>query len=470
MRSSSTFDSFEYDDEYEYDDHDCEQTEWPTILDHRRIRKALVTVIWVALVLGALHVLAIIGILVAFLVKDQTPIDSQFPFYKNTRFAECAAVPPDLNVCSAIAASWTEGGSGKRFSYYQDLGRNYILEPETTTTAEISYDWCQMMSCFNDYKVIPSSVNDPAMGLTSLSGWWYAAFSITSALWSFIRSCPAFRRSYKDPPSCKGIGSMGVIDWVFFAWDLCGPLVWWWVSFALLIINPEPSPSLSLLAWATAWKLSSTLQYYPQSCMFARLPRLGRALPWVFGFLAVAQWAATIYVIQGGGEGNSSETIYPSYSCLASQVSSGPGTSSCSAEEICSKDWLFSGPNFPIPGDQGEGLPFGLFILMTTAAGSAVAISWLVSIDVGGRSFKENYSMWAPTINLALVGALSILIITPMVGKFFGTEWSQRQRDAVVSWDDDCRAVHVGLSPWRFYLDVNIYARPLHVAKMWFGV
>jgi hypothetical protein len=40
--------------------------------------------------------------------------------------------------------------------------------------------------------------------------------------------------------------------------------------------------------------------------------------------------------------------------------------------------------------------------------------------------------------------------------------------DAAVAFDWECQAVHVALSPWRFYTDVK-YEQGLRIAKMWFN-
>jgi hypothetical protein len=59
--------------------------------------------------------------------------------------------------------------------------------------------------------------------------------------------------------------------------------------------------------------------------------------------------AATDESITGG-----TKKIYDSYTCLTAQLATAPGTSTCSAEEICSKDWLFSAPYFDMLGAMAE--------------------------------------------------------------------------------------------------------------------
>jgi hypothetical protein len=43
-----------------------------------------------------------------------------------------------------------------------------------------------------------------------------------------------------------------------------------------------------------------------------------------------------------------------------------------------------------------------------------------------------------------------------------------RGREGAVAFNSDCNALHVNVSPWRYYLDVE-YDLPLRVARMWFN-
>ncbi|KAJ5982208.1 hypothetical protein N7451_012308 [Penicillium sp. IBT 35674x] len=100
------------------------------------IRKVIVVIGYGTLVLTALNAIAIIAILITLLVKYNSPVDSEFSLYKNTRFKECAAVQPDAANCSAISASYERDST---YSHYADLGRFYIVGSE-----QASYEWCQM--------------------------------------------------------------------------------------------------------------------------------------------------------------------------------------------------------------------------------------------------------------------------------------------------------------------------------------
>jgi hypothetical protein len=64
--------------------------------------------------------------------------------------------------------------------------------------------------------------------------------------------------------------------------------------------------------------------------------------------ITVIQWIATTHFmsIHGGYDLTGSPTVqsdlYRRYDCLQSQISNTTGTSVCSPEQLCAKDWLFS--------------------------------------------------------------------------------------------------------------------------------
>jgi hypothetical protein len=422
-------------------------------------------------VLATLNIIAIVGILIYLLVNSNTSTDSEFALYKNTRFKDCAAVVPDASNCSAILTTWMkESGSGHG-AYYANLGRFYILGTQVTTENKVSYDWCQTVSCFNDYKVIPSSANDSAMGITALHGWWFVILSAWTTIWSLRKTSPWFHKKTRTK-SCRGWRELGIIDWLAIVYHLCGPLVVWWVSFADSIISPVPWPTLSLISWLTTWGYSSLLQYHPYSCIFARVPRIARALPWIFGLLAILQCAATFYLaVTDESMTGGTKNIYDSYTCLAAQITTAPGTSTCSAEQICSKEWLFSAPYFNLPGDMGKGLPFGLCVTGLVIAIVAPAVIIMAKISINSEiSFKRYYRKWSPLLCLSFLAIATILLIGLWYPIELGRSWNRRKADALVAYDVECNVVHVALSPWRFYLDVNRYARWLRVVRLWFGV
>ncbi|KAE8365653.1 hypothetical protein BDV27DRAFT_126573, partial [Aspergillus caelatus] len=212
---------------------------------------------------------------------------AEFVLYKNTRFQECTSIAPDADNCSEIETAW------KHSTRYTRLGaqdRWHILWASLGP-----YDWCQIASCFHEYKVIPSMPRSSAMSLTTFQSWCYMAMSSLGAMWAFKSWWPGVRSKKSASEPCKGLRELGVLNWGFLIWDICGPTIFWWVSFVRELVEPVPITTLSTIAWATCWKYSYLVRYHPYSCFLARFPRVERALPWVLGTMATLQWTVTLY-------------------------------------------------------------------------------------------------------------------------------------------------------------------------------
>ncbi|KAL3462459.1 hypothetical protein BJX64DRAFT_259182 [Aspergillus heterothallicus] len=475
MRSPTTYDydHLDYEEDSDGYDFECKRAQWPRQLDYDGVKKWTIIVVWVSIAVAVIHMLAIVGIVISIFVKDITgTVGDDFVFYKNTRFQECAAMALDPADCSAIR--------NLKSDLYPDPDR-YIKWPMINET----YDWCEAISCYNGFKVIPSTANDSAMGMTSLGAWWFFATTAFGLMWAFKTSCPIFHRQSRVTERCRGFRDISVLDWIVLIYEICGPIAWWIISFFLLIAYPKPSPTLSTTAWMVTWKYSYLVQIHPLSCILARGPTyLRKALPWSLGLLAFMQWVATIYLNVVGLVNLRENQIYPSYTCLADQIASAPGAATCTASELCAKSWMFTaGKLLSSTGERYSWQYLGLFVL-----GTVVCAFYLMFLGQGipgvttkGMAqrwavFKKYYFKWNPTLGLAMYGVVVVWLIGlltafTMSGLITGLipSWGDRRADAVVAVDHACHAVHVYLSPWRCYLDFR-YDRELRMAKMWFGV
>jgi hypothetical protein len=440
------------------------------------VKRTTIIVVWASLAAAVVYASTIIGLVIWIFLKDTTTVDdNDFPLYKNTRFRECAAAAPDPATCSAIRNISTDDD-------YAGIDR-YIQ----WSTINGTYHWCDVIRCFNGFKVIPSTANDSAMGLTSLGSWWYFATTIFGVLWAFWSSGPLFQESRRDRTEsrCRGLRDVSVVDWILLVYDVCGPMVWWCVSFFFLLAHPKPHPTLSATAWIVTWKYSYLVQIHPFSCILAarRANRnLRKALPWILGVLAFAQWVASIYLVVIGFPGVTENKIYQSYTCLEDQIPSAPGTTTCSAASLCAKRWLFTaGRQLDMTGEGSSWAHIGLWIFFTMVCagylflvGSIPCVETTKGFAPRWAGFKKYYFKWSPTLALATSGVVVVWILgllnaAAMAGLMGWPAWPSRERDAVVAVDYACRAVHVYLSPWRCFLDFR-YDRELRVAKMWFGV
>lgn len=85
--------------------------------------------------------------------------ESQYSLYKNTRFEACTATPsPNFN-CSIFTDDWTRPPNGSHYSLWRH-GRAVIFGPPE--------NWCEAASCFNGWKVVPSTPRHSAFSLTTL--------------------------------------------------------------------------------------------------------------------------------------------------------------------------------------------------------------------------------------------------------------------------------------------------------------
>lgn len=83
---------------------------------------------------------------------------------------------------------------------------------------------------------------------------------------------------------------------------------------------------------------------------------------------------------------------------------------------------------------------------------------------------KLRDTIWG--LDIGPAGFLSMTsIFEIVVGSMLVVEMVKKldiKPDAAVNFNWKCQAVHVALSPWRFYLDVK-YEQGLRIAKMWFN-
>ena len=454
------------------ENHSCRPLYWssglPKSKSLRRDQQILFWFAWLFIAVGVVNAISIISILIMMMVKYHDPVDSNFAFYKNTQFKECAAMVPDAANCSDISVVRS---NRHPTNSYAELGQWYVLRTELETKKG-KFDWCDMVSCFNDFKVIPSSANDRAMGSTLFSAWWFTSVSALSAVWAFKNLCPLHDKAPSE--RCKGLRDLGFLDLVFLIWDICGPTLWWWISFCLEVVRDDPRPSLSVIAWTVSWKYSYLIQYHPYWCSLVNFPKTKRCLSWALRILAGLQWTATLYIIYKTW---TAEFVSARYSCLPTYATDWPGTSACSTEEVCSKDWLFGSPDFLSGGGSASSLIMTTFITSTlTLAYRPIGLMFLrlwhkcSPSSAIRRNINDLPRMLSPIASLAIWGASTLVLASYIGAGEIGSTWVDMPRAATVAIDYECHAVHVGLSAWRYYLDVNTYARPLRIAMMWFGV
>lgn len=416
--------------------------------------------------------ITILALAIYFLKTSTTGFEAKdptFPLYKNTDFERCSSVQSYPINCTEQMSLWLglehlSGGPGILLA---------DLSPQFPNVSD-SHSWCALMSCLNGYKVIPSSFYPSAMMRTRFTFCLSLNLSIISLAWPLCGSWKAAPERKKD---CQGLKDRGIFDWIFTIWDVCGPFIWWWYSVLRRIFDPTQSSTMSLIAWTTPWKYAFNLRLHPFQCWLQGHPRLRKILRWTLWILTLVQWSATFYPMALGHHkfrGFSGGKDFPGYDCLESQISSAPGTSNCTAPELCSKTGLFT--NFPGNNMHIHGLSllynlthFILTFALLAPTASSLRIPFLEL--TAERTPKEEQKFQYTLFGGCLMGLiLAILLLEALAVLSIVIDAKITRRDGVVVVDTACHAVHVSLSSWRYYLDVDDKYRALRIVRSWFAV
>jgi hypothetical protein len=276
---------------------------------------------------------AILVITVIFVYTDSTgfdPSSPDWPYYKNSAFANCSMSSPTHVNCTmlhdhldSLPSELTQQGDKflMYLTYNAEVGYN---------DTPMTYTWCELASCLKGFKVVPSSPRPSAFGYSGIMIWSFLNMMSLTALWSLRKLFVARRHEAKD---CPG---QGFIDWVCNVYDL-GAFVFWWHSFCIAAPDPYTAAPISIMAWVTAWRYAYMAHYHPLSCWLKLHLRWKWPVRGSIYFAVVAQWVATCYIFHSVIIALNSDT-YPKYNCLESLIPTAPGTSNCSSAELCAKN------------------------------------------------------------------------------------------------------------------------------------
>jgi hypothetical protein len=200
----------------------------------------------------------------------------------------------------------------------------------------------------------------------------------------------------------------------------------------------------------------------------------------------MVQWVATAYVNWNIRAGRFD--TYQKYSCLESLIPTAPGTSNCSSIDLCAKHWLFTDPEFGVMVSD-RSLNYSEPVQMYVGSFSLLSVTAFLTfavIGAKGACRAWNNSGWGKRTSHSMddiirfarkylaLGTLGVLpcIVLLMIFSTLGTivsTWQEWQRETSIAFDLDCQAVHIAISPWRQYLDVNGFSRAARIAKTWFN-
>ncbi|KAI1414580.1 hypothetical protein F5Y13DRAFT_17748 [Hypoxylon sp. FL1857] len=465
--------------EYSYDDshgvEDSVKCEFPRFTSQERLGRipwAINVLSWIFLTPAIISQIMILVFTIKFVNTDNTGFELEspnFPLFKNSRFEECWNLTPDPANCTAIVDIL-------RNSPYE-LDKKYLDRGYTPISSQwrshdgIEYGWCAFASCFHGFKVVPSVARPSIVGETKFDLWNTLNMSALVSLLTFVKRSWDVGRGKQN--YCTGsLKEVGIINWGGLIYTIVGPFVFWWVSFIRFAIDPVSNSAVSIFAWRSIWLLASTVHYHPWSCVLRGRPGLKQFLSWFLAILALVQWCATLYVLSAGWGALQKEGITQGYDCVEAMIRDAPGTTQCSAEKLCSDTILLSNVSFYWDSLEQNIVYIGLSgftILSATALQPFVWATW--------RSFTRPDESWGEHFKRGDIGlvfgfifaGLFVLLMCALTATVVVNLSAITDREAPVVANTACNAVHVGLSNWRYYLDVSIYSRALRIAKAWFN-
>lgn len=409
----------------------------------------------------------------------------EFPLYKNTVFKNCSSFDPDPALCEMVAREMaarplpllvSEQPNGTFLTQdYFPWDSDSLEWDSDTMTYNFTYNWCEAVRCFKGYKVIPSSPYPSAYLPNRFTIWdsgnMAAVAYLISAIFYVLRSL-----SRGDKP-CRGLRDVGIIGWILFVYTLVGPFGWWWYSFISSCVRGWwYMGSMSFAAWSVTWHQVYELQFHPYSCAMSKHPKLAQWTLGIARFLVFAQWVATsicVFIWFGWDMG---VLAVAGYQCLESEIAAAPGTSPCSPQYLCSeKYWMRISQTFwsydTVP--PGSWIFVGHYAIATVAVilphiwalVKCVITCSISKLRPRARDLSE-IPLFAMLVAVLYILVFGYLYIATGGGILHG-KFSIHNRYSSVAIDEECHAVHVSLSPWRHYMDVDTWWRPVWLAKAW---
>ena len=440
----------------------------------------------VALAIHAVFQLFIFIMIITFIkrgTKSGDPNSPEFAMYKNSDFKDCASSSPFHTNCTWVNSLGPNDDIDPRYlQWFLENNGSFLSQDDFTDPSwqtSTSYTWCELVSCLKGFEVIPSSPHPSAFFYSNIMIWSFINLTVISTFWT------TRRRIWGEGYDGKSDVHLGIVDWIFLAYDLCS-FILWWRAFGFVAEQPYYASDISILAWITPFRHACSMPYPPYSNWFTEHPNRKIAAVVTLSLITFIQWIASVNFMSIRGYDLFQSPVTPSvlyrrYDCLQSQISNVTGTSVCSPEQLCAKDWLFSDVGFDGGGVgvNSSLIPyFFMFIYITIA---------LIIPFIGTFSLWADYALnnkqltWERTktvfaactnwgVVAVLTGYLTMAVVISIgMMHHFITNWNVLNFSATVNYDLGCRAVHIAISPWWQYLDVKTKGWEERIVKMWFN-
>ncbi|KAF7532672.1 hypothetical protein G7054_g7734 [Neopestalotiopsis clavispora] len=431
-------------------------------------------------IIFALFLVGIVAIIIA-MIKTRDSIGGgaaygtpEYALFKNTNFSQCASAPIEAVDCTALKANGF--GQGSRSFPGVDQGgfvlysrtKNYTSDDDDNSETYSTLSWCEMMSCFSDFKVLPSTPKPSALKPSNISVW--ININITALV------AAANLRKF-----ASGNNALRPADGLRVSYVALST-VFWWAMFFRWATNPAYYAANSLVSWISVWQLAYISE---------KLAGRRNAKTWILWILAVLQavGACAQLVYNWGQFDVLGVDLVPRYDCLQSQILDAPGNSSCSAEQLCSKSWLYSAPqwDFDLMASMSDGSPMLAFcwgfikvMLLCIVIPSFIlfALPMLASLVLflvhlfrpkGLRMSDEPKAVTISRVGGYIAALLFGVVAAIAMFATIPKDWNADAREATIAYDLNCTAVHVTISQWRSYYDVPD-DRVLRIAQELFNV
>lgn len=280
------------------------------------------------------------------------------------------------------------------------------------------------------------------------------------------------------PSRCKGLTSL---DWTLNVYQLCSQGFWWY-SAAKFITSPDDQALVSLISWVAPYRYTFGLFFHPYSCRLKDKPKTQLILVYCVCIFTAIQMFATLYIFcknlpryqQRNYLKNLDSDFF--YHCLEDQIQNTPSFSPCSARELCSKAWGFDGL-----GSFGASSPITMYLIIFLSyffislllAFPLIVHSWWRAVAGSGKAGELTVTTPKSVIRFCFLMInlqFSIYGILMTISSVTGIVLLLRNVNApngTIVYDPMCRALHVGVSPWRYFLDVSDTSRVLRLTQLW---
>ncbi|KAF9874775.1 proline oxidase [Colletotrichum karsti] len=415
----------------------------------------VLTTVEVLLGLSIVGGIAVLAFVIIFLVQADSvgPGDEGFSLYKNSRFEECAARNVDHINCTSYLERKRLLPSVDNLRYHNTTVFSFFPWNNKADTLL----WCDIVGCLSDYQVVPAIPAPEATTSSALFTWLglTEVWIITS--YAFLKTFgfePHLPQDCHERVTWMWVGTIGSVL----------TMIWWWIDVFRMSGSPLAAYGMSYFNWVATWRAAQSFNCHPVSCAFHHRPMLRNLLWRVVFTAAVAQLGATIYIVYLSQRRFPQSTFYQ---FLEDEYTNTPGGASpCTAAEIRDNPFLFRywtlGNGTTDFHESAAAASFTVLGVVTIF--EMIAVAWRMfrkkRLDHGFSGIAIFGALFRA---FALVGSFCLFGYLAIRSSIFFLQTANGEAPFVI--DHTCMVIHVGMSAWRHFLDVEVENMGYKVAK-----